>query len=80
MVTTKFLCLRLAVKGDMLPGRGYRGIHKQLPIFEFDDCHADGSGNIEASQSMLLFEAPNGARLHLSIIIPLTELCCSLNC
>ena len=42
------LWLRPACNREVVPGRGYRGIHKQLPILELDDCHADGGSNIEA--------------------------------
>lgn len=57
----------------VLPGRGNRGIHQQLPILEFDNCHADGCGNVDACQRVFLFKAPDSAGLHLNMIITLIQ-------
>lgn len=54
-------------EAEAVPCGGYWGIDKQVSILQFDNCHADGGGNIDACQRVLLFKAPDGARLHLNM-------------
>ncbi len=34
----------------VIPGRGYWGIHKQVPILKFDHSHTDGCSYIDTCQ------------------------------